>query len=201
MGTIRTSLLTLCIMALICGCAAQQNLVVLLPDPNGKTGPIEVSNQGGAQVITEANSAAEVKSFTTAPASLAKMNESQIRAIFGDALDAQPHPPEHYLLYFEGYSAELTEDSLLNLEDVFDAIERIRPAEVTVVGHTDRVGSRENNYFLGLERASQIKKLLISKGVDESLIEIKSHGEDNPLFKTDDDVPEPENRRVEIIIR
>lgn len=201
MGTIRTSLLTLCIMALFCGCAAQQNLVVLLPDPSGKTGTIEVSNQGGAQVISEANSAAEVKSFTTAPVSLAKMDESQIRAIFGDALDAQPHPPEHYLLYFEGYSTALTEDSLLNLEDVYDAVERIKPAEVTVVGHTDRVGSRENNYFLGLERASQIKKLLISKGVDEKLIETTSHGEDNPLFKTDDEVPEPENRRVEIIIR
>jgi outer membrane protein OmpA-like peptidoglycan-associated protein len=188
-------------MALFCGCAAQKNLVVLLPDPSGKTGKIEVSNQGGAQVISEANSAAEVKSFTTAPASLAKMDESQIQAIFGDALDAQPHPPEHYLLYFKGYSTELTEDSLLNLEDVYDAMERIKPAEVTVVGHTDRIGSRENNYFLGLERASQIKKLLILKGVDETLIETRSHGEDNPLFKTDDEVPEPENRRVEIIIR
>jgi outer membrane protein OmpA-like peptidoglycan-associated protein len=69
------------------------------------------------------------------------------------------------------------------------------------VGHTDRVGTRENNFRLGLERAKLIQKLLISKGIDPNIISVASHGEDNPLVKTDDEVPEPRNRRVEIIIR
>jgi len=188
------------IILILSGCAARRDLVVLLPNPEGDTGSIEVSNQGGSTVISEANSATEVKSPTSAPRTPAKIEDKRIRAIFGDALDAQPRPPEHYSLYFKSDSTELTEDSLLTLEHVFEAIERIKPSEVTVVGHTDRLGSRDDNFRLGLERAAQIKNLLISRGVDEKLIQARSHGEDDPLVKTEDEVPEAKNRRVEIVI-
>ena len=42
---------------------------------------------------------------------------------------------------------------------------------------------------------------LASQGIEREFIEASSHGEDNPLIKTDDDVPEPRNRRVEIVVR
>jgi outer membrane protein OmpA-like peptidoglycan-associated protein len=57
------------------------------------------------------------------------------------------------------------------------------------------------NYKLGLDRAQEIRDLLVSQGIDPKVIEVTSHGEDNPLVKTEDDVPEPKNRRVEIVIR
>ncbi len=200
-GTLQIMLLALGIVFALTGCAARRDLVVLMPDPDGKAGTIEVSNQGGSTVISEANSATEVKSSTAAPAAARKMDESKIRAIFGEALRAEPKPPEHYRLYFKSDSTELTEDSLQTLEQVFSAIQRTRPLEVSVVGHTDRTGSSEANFQLGLERAALIRDLLVSKGVDKALIDIRSHGEDDPLVKTDDGVPEPKNRRVEIVIR
>jgi len=200
-GTMQRLLWVLAIAFMLSGCAARRDLVVLLPDPDGKTGSIEVSNQGGSTVISEANSATEVKSATSAPKAVAKMDESEVRAIFGEALDAQPSPPEHYSLYFKSDSTELTEESLRTLESVFSAMARMKPSEVTVVGHTDRTGSREANFQLGLERAALVRDLLVSKGVDQGLIEVRSHGEDDPLVKTDDGVPEAKNRRVEIVIR
>jgi outer membrane protein OmpA-like peptidoglycan-associated protein len=200
-GALLRASVALGIVFLLSGCAARRDVVVLIADPDGKTGSIEVSNQGGSTVLAEANSATEVKSSATAPAAAAKMDESKIRAIFGQALGAAPRPPEHYRLYFKSDSTELTEDSLQTLEYVFSAIGRTKPSQVTVVGHTDRTGPRDANFRLGLERASQIKNLLISKGMDEGLIEIRSHGEDDPLVKTDDEVPEAKNRRVEIVIR
>jgi outer membrane protein OmpA-like peptidoglycan-associated protein len=54
---------------------------------------------------------------------------------------------------------------------------------------------------LGLERVESVKALLVSKGVDPSGIEVASHGEDNPLVETEDEVAEPRNRRIEITVR
>ena len=39
------------------------------------------------------------------------------------------------------------------------------------------------------------------KGINESIIDVSSHGENNPLVRTTDEVEEPKNRRVEIVIR
>jgi outer membrane protein OmpA-like peptidoglycan-associated protein len=37
--------------------------------------------------------------------------------------------------------------------------------------------------------------------VDPSIIDITSHGKDNPLIPTGDQVAEPRNRRVEVTVR
>jgi len=201
MKRIHRGVLSLCCVFLLSGCAAQKSLVVLLPNPDGKTGTIEVSNGGGARTIYEANKAVKIESPTLAPAPPVAISEAEISAIFGDALNAQPHAPTHVLLHFKSDSVELTDESQRELELVCVKLESITPVEVTVVGHTDRVGSREKNFRLGLERASQIRDILVAKGVDRQIIDISSHGEDNPLFKTEDEVSNPENRRVEIVIR
>jgi len=121
--------------------------------------------------------------------------------VFGEALDAQPPVPAHYILYFLSNTIELAPESRAVLDDLIAAIKRIQPVEVTLVGHTDRLGKREDNYQLGLERVGIIKKTFLAEGVADALIELVSHGEDNPLVKTDDEVPEPKNRRVEVVIR
>jgi outer membrane protein OmpA-like peptidoglycan-associated protein len=85
--------------------------------------------------------------------------------------------------------------------EILPAIAARKVLCVCVVGHTDLEGSRQMNYQLGLDRALVIKQLLITKGIDPRIIEVTSHGKDNPLIKTKDDVPEPRNRRVEVILR
>ena len=182
-------------------CAKRKGLVVLLPDPDGKTGAVTVSNKGGTETITEPGKATEIRSFDKAPKTAVAIPESEIREVFGDALDAQPPVPAHYLVYFLSNTTELDPESRETLKDVFTALKRIKPSEVSIVGHTDRVGTKERNYQLGLERARIIREIVIAEGVSEALIETISHGEDNPLIKTDDEVPEPKNRRVEIVIR
>jgi len=107
----------------------------------------------------------------------------------------------HYVLYFKKDSTDLTEESERILGDILASVLKINPAEISIVGHTDRVGTREKNFRLGLDRASQMMRLLVRKGIDERIIEVSSHGEDDPLVRTNDEVPEPRNRRVEIVIR
>ncbi len=191
----------ICIIMLFTAGCAKKNLVVLLPDPDGKTGKIEVINQGGSQTLNEPNKAVAVKSSQTAPEPPVHLREDQVKKLFGEALNALPPVVVHYILYYKKDSTDLTEESERILDDILGSIPKINPAEISIVGHTDRMGTRESNFRLGLDRASQMKHLLVSKGINENIIDVSSHGENNPLVRTADEVEEPKNRRVEIVIR
>ncbi len=199
--TYRVVFICWCSLFFLISCAPKKNLVVLLPDPDGKVGKVVVSNKAGAQLLTEPRHATEVKSMDVSPTSPFLMKEEEVLKIFGEALSAQPDPPLHFLLYFQSGTTDLTEESQRQISEMLAAIETRKSKDVSIVGHSDRVGSREANYRLGLERADSIRAILVSKGVDPSAIEVASHGEDNPLVKTEDEVAEPRNRRIEITVR
>jgi len=63
------------------------------------------------------------------------------------------------------------------------------------------VGKKGYNYSLSMNRARAVASILAGEGIDPSVLEITSHGKDNPLVPTGDQVPEPRNRRVEITVR
>lgn len=192
----------LAVVLFLPSCAGSpKNLFVLIPDPGGKTGEITVTNKAGAQTITKPNYVAEVRDANTPPTPPQPMDEKEIKRIFGTALAAAPQPPVTFILYFEKGSTELTRESALLLPAILATIEARRSRDISVIGHSDRVGTREKNYELSLDRARRIKEVLASKGVDPRAMEVESHGEDNPLVKTADEVPEPKNRRVEVYIR
>jgi outer membrane protein OmpA-like peptidoglycan-associated protein len=73
--------------------------------------------------------------------------------------------------------------------------------EVTVIGHTDRVGKAEANDALSIKRAQILRTMLIAQGVPSTAIEAAGRGEREPLVPTADEVAEPKNRRVEISVR
>ena len=199
--TYRVVFIWCCSLLFLISCAPKKNLVVLLSDPDGQVGKIEVSNKGGTQLLTEARHTTEVKAMDVSPPSPVFMKEEEISKIFGEALSAQPEIPLRFLLYFQSGTTELTEESQRQISNILGAIEARRSKDITIVGHTDRVGKREANHKLGLERAGSIEAILVSQGVDPSWIEMASHGEDNPLLSTEDEVAEPLNRRIEITVR
>ena len=190
-----------CSLFFLISCAPKRNLVVLLPDPDGKVGKVEVSNRGGSRLLTESRHATEVKVADVSPTSPVPMKEEEVQKLFGEALSAQPEIPLRFLLYFQTGTTELTEESQRQISEILAAIEARKSKDVTIVGHTDRIGTREANHKLGLGRADSVKGILVSKGVDPLWIEVASHGEDNPLVKTEDEVAEPRNRRIEITVR
>jgi outer membrane protein OmpA-like peptidoglycan-associated protein len=178
-----------------------QTLVVLLPDSDtGTTGRAYISNNGGS---TDLNAARD--SVTTsagqAPPAVATMSEDEVRRVFGDALSALPQPPVHFTLYFKFESDELTDESRALLPEILATVKQRSIPEVLVVGHTDTMGAPRTNLELGMNRATAVYRILIQVGFDPSTIEIRSHGESDPLVKTPDETPEPRNRRVEISVR
>jgi outer membrane protein OmpA-like peptidoglycan-associated protein len=176
-------------------------VVVLLPDSEGKTGQIVVSNEGGSRLIGEPGVATKVSSPKEAPSEPFVMSKEKIKEEFGEVLTILPSPPLHFTLYFHTGTTIITEESRQLLAGILPQIASRKTMEVSIVGHTDRVASRKMNHQLGLDRATEIKQLLVSQGIDPRIIETESHGEGNPLVMTEDGVPEPRNRRVEVILR
>lgn len=195
---IRFLLIAAAIM-LLAGCA--KTTVVLLPDADGKVGKVDVSTDAGTKTLDQENEYTEVSSKGSMPKEPETMKQEQMQSTFKTAMAVLPDKPVSFLLYFTAGTSDLTEESVKVIPDVVDSVRKREPSEVSIIGHSDTMGAADFNIKLSLERANSIKNMLIDKGVNMSKIEVRSHGEKDPVIKTGDGVPEPRNRRVEIMVR
>lgn len=200
MKTIINTLASLSLVLILAGCCAR-SMVVLIPDPDGNVGQLVVANEGGQQVLNEKNQSVQVTDRKTAPSKVTTLSAEEIRSTFSDALAAQPLSPATFILYFLQDSNELTDESKAVLPQIFQTIQKRGSTDIVISGHTDTVGTKEYNYKLALERAQVTSEILVANGAVPANITITSHGEGNPLIKTADEVAEPRNRRVEVVIK
>lgn len=195
-------------IAVCAGCASAppkaaprtQDTIVLLPDASGKTGAIVVSGGGQEVLLSETNQAVVVREGSP-PGKPFVMGDKELSSFAAPALKALPPPPKQYILYFEHNTAVLTEKSRTQLLNVIRTIKERQPVDISVIGHTDTVGDRGYNYRLSNLRAKAVADLLVAQGVNRSILDVTSHGKENPLIPTGDQVHEPRNRRVEITVR
>jgi outer membrane protein OmpA-like peptidoglycan-associated protein len=176
---------------------------VLLPNPDGSIGEIEVVSQKGSQTLTEANQSTRVTNLKSKPSSPEILSDNVIASTFGEVIAIEPTHPEKYILYFKFDSTALAPQSENILPTIIESLKNRRPLETEIVvsGHSDRVGNKEYNIILSLKRAKSVKNKLSSMGARDFIIDVTSHGEGNPLIKTADNVSEPRNRRVEVIVK
>ena len=199
--TIRATVAAGLLAALAACSGVQDNVFVLMENPDGTVGQIEVSNEQGSQTIDQPGQSVGLDRADSAPSAPAEIDDKAVQDIFGTALAAEPEPPANYVLYFKIGAAELTAESEALLPEVLSEVSRRTAPSVSVVGHTDRLGADEFNAKLALNRAKRVHDILVESGLDSDLIEVTSHGEANPLIATPDGVSEPRNRRVEITVR
>lgn len=177
-----------------------QDHVTLLPDSTGKVGAVFVKTAKGEQLLNTAYASAEVSSrghLTT------RQDEAgAVRDRYQMALAALPPKPASFTVYFvSGSDTELTPESVPVLEQVKAELASRPAPEIAVIGHTDRVGKVEDNDALSIRRATNVRAILASVGVQGTSIEIAGRGEREPLVPTADEVAEEKNRRVEINLR
>ena len=121
---------------------------------------------------------------------------------YASTLEARPAMPVSFTLVFESGSAvELAPEFKTVLDQLLAAVARYPAPEVTVIGHTDRVGSVADNDQLSVQRAETVRDKLVQAGIAASMITIAGRGEREPAVPTADGVASAENRRVEINIR
>ena len=185
---------------LMAGCAGQRETYVVMPDAKGQGGSLMVTPKKGAPLKLEGSYASAIGKSGSAPEP-AKLSEEEIRAAFAEALSARPNAPIRFTLYFREGSDELTPDSQKDLESVMAEV-RKRPApDVIVVGHTDKVGFLQDNDRLALKRAEKMRGELLRQGLPADAVLAAGRGEREPLVPTADEVAEPRNRRVEMLVR
>lgn len=175
--------------------------VILLEDPDGKVGQVEVVTAGGNQLLSQAGEMTVVRSADKAPTEVRQADMSAVEKTFASALAIEPVLPEKFLLYFLPDSTELMPESRELLTQILEEIDQRKSKDIGINGHSDRVGSEEYNKTLSMKRALAVSELLRAQGVDPLRMNASSHGEGNPLIDTPDNVPEPRNRRVEVIVR
>jgi outer membrane protein OmpA-like peptidoglycan-associated protein len=193
--------LVLVLLSLLLTACAPGNVVVLVPDPDGRVGQVTVSNQAGSQTLTQAGQATYIKDVNTGPQPPVVMPEEEINKRFGDALAARPAPPVSFLFYFHPNSTALAADSQALLPQIVTAIKERGAVDISVVGHCDTTGNDAYNLRLSRQRAETVAKMLMSQGVEAKYLEITSHGKRRLLVPTGDNVDEPRNRRVEVTVR
>ncbi|GAA4271731.1 OmpA family protein [Aquimarina gracilis] len=72
--------------------------------------------------------------------------------------------------------------------------------KIQIIGHTDDVGDEEANLWFGQERANNVKKYLISQGIEGDKIIASSKGESSPIVPNDTEENKAKNRRIEITV-
>jgi outer membrane protein OmpA-like peptidoglycan-associated protein len=177
--------------------ALRTDYYVLLPGP----GALVVISDGQTQTLDRPFGAARIGRPGTIETGTA--TEAEVNASFGAALAAQPPRPLSFLLYFLLDSDALTPESERVVGDVVSEISRRPAPEVVVVGHTDPTGSHEHNDRLSLQRAESVRARLLARGIgiSESNAFAVGRGKRELLVPTPDQVAEPRNRRVELVVR
>ena len=78
---------------------------------------------------------------------------------------------------------------------------RVQVTRIEVNGYTDTSGTPQYNQGLSVRRARSVQAELIRDGVPANAIDIHGYGETHLLVPTGPGIREPQNRRVEIILR
>ena len=110
-------------------------------------------------------------------------------------------PTRTYLVFFDWDRADLTARASQIVAEAAAASTHVQTTRIEVNGYTDLSGTVAYNQGLSVRRAKAVEAALIHDGVPAAEIQIHGYGESNPLVPTAKGVREPQNRRVEIILR
>lgn len=102
--------------------------------------------------------------------------------------------------HFTFGKAELDDGSYPFLDDVVMLLKEHPNWTLQIIGHTDNVGSKQDNYDLSIDRAQIVADYLMEKGVKQQQISIAGRGDTEPIADNETEEGKSENRRVQFII-
>jgi OmpA-OmpF porin, OOP family len=112
-----------------------------------------------------------------------------------------PAAARSYLVFFDWDKAELTDRARAIVKEAADNSTRVQYTRIEVNGYTDTSGRPQYNQGLSVRRAQAVAGELVRDGVPQNAISIQGFGDTHLLVATGPGVREPQNRRVEIVIR
>ena len=105
------------------------------------------------------------------------------------------------LVNFVFNKAELTEISKSKVEAIIEQIKQAKDIMIEIYTYTDNLGSDTYNLALSERRASALRNLLISRGIDSADIKAIGMGEKKPIADNSTEAGQAINRRGEFIFK
>ena len=112
-----------------------------------------------------------------------------------------PEAARTYLVFFDWDRADLSARARQIVAEAASASTHVQTTRIEVNGYTDLSGTAAYNQKLSVRRAKSVEAELVRDGVADNEIAIHGYGESNPLVPTAKGVREPQNRRVEIVLK
>ena len=189
-------------IVLLSACAQtgpQVKVMVVPSSADGHVGAVVIRPLDGCDPVTldEAYVAAEMNDSQTVQTST--ISADRVDDVFGATRMTLPKPPATVLVFFVEGTDTLQPEAKRAIDSVIEEIDKREAPEITVIGHTDFVGSDEYNDKLSLQRAEKVRDQLVRRGIDKTIIQLAGRGKREPIVATTS--AEQQNRRVEITVR
>ncbi|MDA7501899.1 OmpA family protein [Chitinophagales bacterium] len=104
-------------------------------------------------------------------------------------------------IFFETGSFVLEESSFTELDKLADLLQKNPTTQITIIGHTDNVGSEDANKSLSKKRAQAVQEYLINTGITSNRCLYEGMGEAEPIADNETAEGRSKNRRTEIKLR
>lgn len=105
-----------------------------------------------------------------------------------------------YNVLFDSSMAVVRNRMLPEINKVANTLKKNPNTSVMIWGHTDSDCTNEKNLALSVKRAQAVKRVITSKGIDESRIVARGFGETKPIISNRTSLGRSQNRRAEIIV-
>ena len=106
-----------------------------------------------------------------------------------------------YGVNFNFNKADILPESEEELRRVREVLAKHRNWKVQILGHTDNVGSSEQNKVLSERRAQAVVSWLTEHGIESSTLAARGYGETRPIADNETEEGRALNRRVEIRVQ
>jgi outer membrane protein OmpA-like peptidoglycan-associated protein len=132
--------------------------------------------------------------FNAAPVVVAPMAPAPVAA-------PAPAPARTYLVFFDWDKSDLSARAHQIIAEAAQNSTRVQLTQIEVSGYADRTGTAQYNMVLSRKRADNVAADLVKDGVPKNVIAIQAFGDTHLLVPTAEGVREPQNRRVEIVLK
>jgi outer membrane protein OmpA-like peptidoglycan-associated protein len=107
----------------------------------------------------------------------------------------------HLAFYFnfESGKSDLSKSATLKIREIAKMMKIHTDIKIMVEGHTDNVGSANDNLNLSKQRAAEVRNLLIKSGVSQDRLIARGVGQAQPVSLNTTEAGRVKNRRVELV--
>lgn len=196
------------------------SLVSTIPNNEGDTNNSEIASRALEDSTYAKSSKPKVNPNISRSQSKLIADELMLSFAISDTLDVEKDEPEltlettpeipkspsidSELFYprYQGTSLVVDQDLIKYATNLKEVLNNDPSKKLLIVGHTDYVGNKDDNFSIGLKKARQIKWYLSTRiGISRQNILAISRGEEDPIEPNDTAWGRDRNNRVEIIVQ